>query len=98
MLFSCMCCIKLDTTKNEIPRTTSAYESQTLLTIDMIDESTGLVINEEGSIVHTETGRAILITKIIQPSFSTFHTGSLFYLYNDKAIFSEYRERVRVHF
>ena len=87
-----------DSGDRQIPQTTSAYEFRTLLTANMIDESSGLVINEDNSIVHVGTGQAILRTKLIKPSFSTFHTGFMGYLYMEKAIFSEYRERVQVHF
>lgn len=92
------CDARNNNNKREIPQTTFAYEHKTLLTANMVETRSGLDINEDGSIVHTGTGQATLRTKIIQPSFSTFHTGSIGYKYNEKAIFSEYRQRVRVHF
>jgi hypothetical protein len=102
ILFLCICFMSCVDSKNiitkQIPKTTSKTEFRKPFTAEMVGTSNGIIVNDDGSIIHIGEGEATLISKIIQPYFSTFHSGSMSYLYNEKAIFSEYRERVHVHF
>lgn len=92
------CMDSKESISSQIPHTTSEIEFFTNLTSEMVKESNGLAINDDGSIVHVSSGQAKLLTKLIQPSFLEFHTGFMGYLYNEKAIFSEFRNRVKVQF
>ncbi len=82
----------------QIPQTTSKTEFRKPFTADMVKTSNGIIVNDDGSIVHEGEGEATLISKIIQPSFSTFHSGSMVYIINEKANHVELRERLKIHF
>lgn len=81
-----------------IPNTTSKTEFRKPFTADMVKTSNGIIVNNDGSIVHEGEGEAILTSKIIQPSFSTFHSGAMIYIINEKANHVELRERLKIHF
>ncbi len=100
-LFSCM---DSEDTRNKedgqkpIPPTTSEREFRRPFTATMVKTAHGITVNEDGSMMHSGAGEATLISKIIQPAFSTFHSGWMSYIINEKAIYVELRERLKIHF
>ncbi len=95
-LFSCF--DSREDGRKPIPPTTSRIEYRKPFTVAMVKTAHGIMVNEDGSMVHRGAGEATLISKIIEPAFSTFHFGSMAYIINEKANFVELRERLKIHF
>ncbi len=95
-LFSCF--DSREDGREPIPPTTSRIEYRKPFTAAMVKTTHGIMVNDDGSMVHRDPGEATLISKIIQPTFSTFHSGWMSYIINEKANFAELRERLKIHF
>jgi len=97
-LFFITCNNSKEGNSHQIPKTTSKTEFRKPFTADMVKTSNGIIVNNDGSLIHIGEGDVTLISRIMQPSFSTFHTGAMVYIINEKAKHVELRERLKINF